>query len=272
MVSRFAVELGFSLALVVALAAPAAAQNDPRLEVVVVGDGGGQAVPPPVLVDPHPHAIPIADPVQPPGDDGALVEARRETPLFSFGFLMETTDLSELELGFDDSLEISALAGRTLPATGLTSWSGGGMFSSGARHHGVLRMPELRLGIGGGDLDARWLSPANGEADGLEVRATGFLYLRAELALGIELPLGAVVPFALARAGYTGWFIDVEVRDAALGNLGTELVADGAWDLGVEVGVAIEVDEHVDLTAAWRRSFTGPAGDGLVVGVTVAPE
>ncbi len=180
--------------------------------------------------------------------------------------------LEGLDWRFDDP-EVAALAGREVDPNGERGGRGRTLAWGVAFGHSLeptrwLRLPEVRLYLGGASIDGPWHRP-EGEGDGLEVRASGVFVAKLELAGGLQYRLGPVIPFAIGRVGLAGYFTSVEVREGSLGALGEEIVCDGGFELGFELGMSVPVGDFLRLHAAWRRTVVGPAGDGLMLGLTI---
>jgi len=134
--------------------------------------------------------------------------------------------------------------------------TGGATIAVGMRAVGYLRGPELRLSIGGGDIDGPW-GPAVGGPAGMELRITSMFFVRGELALGLQLPLGPVTPYVQAIGSVGGAFVDVDLRDERLGRLGGETIEAALFGAGLEAGVDVEVEDGISLGFAFRANFVG---------------
>jgi hypothetical protein len=179
------------------------------------------------------------------------------------GFALEGIDTSGLRLSAN-APEIRALDGLTLEP----GWAGLGpdaqlfgslAFGVGMRAHGYLRGPELRVFLGGGSADGPW-TPAQGTD--LELSMRGAFIARGELAVGLQLPLGAVTPYALLRAGVGGAWLSIDVRDERLGELGTESFHTLLADVGVDVGMDVEFGGGTTLGFVVRGNFLGAESFG----------
>lgn len=179
------------------------------------------------------------------------------------GLALEGIDTSDLRLTAD-APEIRALEGLTLEP----GWAGLGpdaqlfgslAFGVGMRAHGYLRGPELRVFLGGGSADGPW-TPAQGTD--LELSMRGAFIARGELAVGLQLPLGPVTPYALLRAGVGGAWLSIDVRDERLGELGTESFHTLLADVGVDVGMDVEFGEGTTLGFVVRGNFLGAESFG----------
>jgi hypothetical protein len=216
----------------------------------------------PVVVHDVVHVYQPAEPVEPSYDDD-FEELGWVTALVA----IDSIDLGTLELMFEDS-EVAALDGQALGNLDSLAgaWRISGGISSSAELNEWLRIPELRLSIGGGQLDGALTPMADGA---INVQAQSFISLHAEIAGGIYHRIGPLVPFFLGRIGYAGYFVDVAVDSPSLGSLGSETVADGAFEAGIETGIGIEFEEHIRATVAYRGTFTGAASHGVVLGIGI---
>ena len=113
---------------------------------------------------------------------------------------------------------------------------------------------ELRLGLGGGDIGGDY---APVQLGGMTLAVQSIFYLRAELALGLQLPLGPVTPYVVATGSVGLALIDVAVHEDRLGGLGTETLDAGLFGAGLEAGVDVEIDDGMALGFAFRGSFVG---------------
>jgi len=123
------------------------------------------------------------------------------------------------------------------------------------RARGVLRGPEFRLHVGGGDLRGAF-TPVDG-VPGLETALRSVIIVRAELAVGLQVELGPVTPWVQAIASAGGAFIDVAVRDERLGDLGTETIDTALLSAGFEVGLDVEVEEGASAGLLFRANLVG---------------
>lgn len=181
----------------------------------------------------------------------------------AFGGWAEGLELSSLDFDLS-SPEVSALAGTRIgPGQGLgNSTVGGVMFGFGMRAEGILRMPELRVLIGGGDTGGSWTRV---DGSSLEVQTRGVFVIQLEAAAGLQVELGPVVPYVLGRASIGGAFLDVNVRDDRLGELGTEHPDALLLQAGIEAGVEVRAGDGLAISGAFRGSFAGTPSYGGVV-------
>lgn len=173
--------------------------------------------------------------------------------------------------------EIGALEGAVIPEDmlGRRARVGGFTWGSGFRPLPWLRLPEVRLSLGGGDHPTRW-TPIGDR--GLEAAVTRSFVVRLEILGGVEVDLGPVTPFARVWGGVGAHTAKLKVRDreGALGALGSERITAFAGDLGVELGVSVffdhEAPQRAGLTVAYRRGLVGAEGHGVFVGVSFLGE
>lgn len=230
--------------LVLVVSAPSAAQ-------VLSLDATPPPTPTPVVVHdpPSPPAVRATRPARDERDDVA--------PFVALGFWGEQMNLSGARLTFGRP-EVQAVQGLVLGedwagAAALAEQGLGGVsLDVGVRAAEFLRGPELRLMFGGGDVNGAY-APTG--VEGIEVALQSAATFRIEAAIGLQVPLGPVVPYVLGRAAIGGVWIDVGVRDARLGELGTETLELATYELGVEAGVAFRVVAGVELGVAFRASF-----------------
>ncbi|HJL14894.1 MAG TPA: hypothetical protein RMH99_04520 [Sandaracinaceae bacterium LLY-WYZ-13_1] len=185
------------------------------------------------------------------------------------GIWADALDLRGLDLTFDDP-EIAALDGVRLSpgwagnAPLAAHVAGGARLDLGMRAEGILRGPELRLYVGGGQTDGPFHA-LPGDPDGLSMAVRSSFLVRLETAMGLQVELGPVVPYVLAKASVGGIVLDVAVRDDRLGELGTESVDAPLLELGVEAGVGLRPLPGVEVDLAFRGSFVGTPSYGGVV-------
>lgn len=235
-----------------------------------------EAPPPPppqaVAAPPAPAPTPPAPPA--PAPSAPVVAQDDEEPeLWSgFGIWTEGMDLRSLRLEMGDP-EIRALDGLELTP----DWAGnaplaahvvgGLMVNVGMRAVGFVRGPELRIYLGGGSVqDGPWMA-APGH-DTLELQVGSSFVFRLETAFGVQAELGPVVPYLVARAAMGGAWIDVNVRDSRLGEIGTETVDGLLLELGLEAGIGLRPTEGVEVGFAFRGTFVGAPSYGGVVSVS----
>lgn len=222
--------------------------------VIVRPDVADARVAVPAAPPPPVYGAPSAPPAPPPADEDVPIEA--------WGGLMlnvEGMDLTGLSLDLSDP-EVAALSGLSLGPDwgGRAAMSevitGGVAIHAGMRAAGFLRGPELRLGLGGGEIDGE---PVPVQVDGFSLAVQSVFYLRAELALGLQLPLGPVTPYVVATGSVGVAFLDVAVQEGRLGGLGTETLEAGLFAAGLEAGVDVEIEDGCALGFAFRGSFVG---------------
>ena len=211
--------------------------------------------------------LPAAPPPPPPR--AIVTPAAEEEPeeelqgWVASGGWAEGMELSSLDFDLS-SPEVSALAGTRIgPGQGLgNSTVGGVMLGFGMRAEGILRMPELRVLIGGGDTGGSWTRV---DGSSLEVQTRGIFVIQLEAAAGLQVELGPVVPYVLGRASIGGAFLDVNVRDDRLGELGTEHPDALLLQAGIEAGVEVRAGDGLAISGAFRGSFAGTPSYGGVV-------
>jgi len=269
--------LGLALALSALLPAAASAQiltveidaavdpapapvSAPAPVVVVRPEGDARVAPmppaPPLVAAPTPPPAPVAE------------EEPEVVGYSSLGFFIDGMDLSGLDLTIRDP-EVQALGGLRLDSrfAGVDALGetvvGGATLAIGMRAVEFLRGPEIRLSVGGGEIDGPW-GPAIGGPPGIELRLTSFGFLRAELAIGVQLPLGPVTPYVQAIGSVGVAFIDVDIQDERLGRLGGETIESELFGAGLEAGVDVEIEDGISLGFAFRGNFVGaPSLGGL---------
>ena len=180
-------------------------------------------------------------------------------------WLVEGIDFGGPELTLS-SPEIQAVRGATVPTSAIgTATIGGAGIELGMRAADYLRGPELHIDVAGGELGEDW-HPVEG-VDGFEMRPSSLFMIRAELAVGLQVPLGPVTPYLLARGAVGLAVMKVEVRHRDLGDLGNEETEFGFAQLGLEAGLSIEFGDGSTLDLAYRGSFLGAVSHGAILGV-----
>lgn len=219
-----------------------------------------------IVTAPVAPAAPIetqpAAPASPPIETPQGSEQSDDSDVAGYGGLgmwMEQMNLGSEGLTLSDP-EVEALTGVHLDA----GWAGnsalaqalvGGVsINVGMRAHEYIRGPELRIMVGGGDIGGDWVQAPGSE---LELSIQSVALVRLEAALGVQVPLGPVVPYVLGRAAAGGAIIDVGVRHPTLGGLGTEHVDTGVLELGMEAGIGFRLAPGFELGVAFRATFLG---------------
>jgi hypothetical protein len=231
----------------------------PETVTIVVRDPA-----PPVVVE-RIHHIEVQTVEEPTPDELPTLASWLEGALW-----FDAVDLGELELVFEDP-EIANVEGRWLDAdvAGLRrSLTGGVSIGSSLEINEWIRFPQFRFYLGGGNLDAPWV-PIDGEASQVHARASSVVVVRGELSGGLFHRFGPLTPYAIGRIAYAGYFLSVDIQHDGLGALGEELIADGAWEAGIEAGVGLQLDDELRVTAAYRRSFTGAESHGFLLGLSL---
>jgi hypothetical protein len=238
--------LALSIAALALFVATPAEATPPTVEVIV--EGQQQPTPEPER-EPEPFF---------PEDDGRAVGSELA---WGTGFR-----LGELSFGFDDDDEIEGLNGTRLAVPGRVN-VGGIALGLGYRPLPWLRLPEIRIRLGGGDAQMPW-SPVAG-SPGLEARADRVLVGAVDLVVGVQAPFEKVSPFL--RGYVTAGFASVraEVRHPELGALGAERSARGWVGAGLEAGFTVHFNEALGLTFAYRHGLYGPETSGAFVGLAI---
>lgn len=249
------------LALVLASFPLAALAQEEPIEIAPAGDA-------PIEVTEAPPSRPTSRPIEAP-----IERVPEPGSYVGLGLLVDHIDLSGHELGFGDP-EIAALRGLRLSP----DWAGtrtmprpttvGASLAMGWRLNPFLRGPEIRAHFAGGDIDGPWARAEGELGEGMELSVRSAAVIRGELAFGLQLPLDPVVPYAMLRGTLGGAWLDVQVREAQLGVLGTETLHVFFAELGFETGIAVRLDRVVEVAFAFRGNFLGPEswGGALTVG------
>ncbi|NCQ59074.1 MAG: hypothetical protein GW913_00210 [Myxococcales bacterium] len=220
---------------------------------------------------PTPDATPDPEPeAEPTFFERALHEATGYHMLI--GFFVDQVDPGQMSLRFRHP-EVSALAGTRLSPAQVRgrhmSLSGGVVFAHTYRPTPWLRLPEVRMYLGGGSIrdgGTSFASDAN-----LQVTPDHTFTARFELGVGVQLPLGPVTPYAMIRGGRSRYAINVRIADGSLGALGSERLTGGVWEAGVEAGVETIVQGNIWLSLAYRRGLVGPTGNGAMLFLAIKP-
>lgn len=262
-------------ATVEAPAAPAVAPAPRVVEQPIIVVPSSPSPPPVVIVRPLEDPVVREDvPVPAPAPPPVVTEPAPEHPddgglnYGALGAWAEQMNLSQLGLTFGDP-EVHVLRGVHLDA----SWAGnralsgqtlgGVVLTTGKHWDGFFRGPEARFYVGGAEIDGPWAAAPG--VDGMELQIQSAIVFRAEVALGLQIPLGPVTPYVMGRGAVGGAWIDVGVRDARLGNLGTETLDAVMLELGIEAGATIQLGAGLELGAAFRGSFLGVESYGGVL-------
>ena len=190
---------------------------------------------------------------------------------FEFGGLVERADFGGIGFTFDSPAGVAAVV-RALHVdlSGLgdarVMLSGASIAISG-RPQPWLRGPEVRLSLGSGSFDDRLLTPA-GAPNGVSLALGNVLAFRLEGAFGVQHDFGPLGFFAVGRIGWGAYFVSARTQEVRLGDLGEETLSAHRAELGTTVGVSLLLGGVWHLEAAWRRTFTGATGDGLLVGLS----
>jgi len=193
-----------------------------------------------------------------------------EVPVEGWGhlaFFADRMDLADLDLSFGSNPEIEALAGVNIGrdwegrAALENAITGGVTLGLGMRAAGYFRGPDIRFSIGGGELGGPF-APAQGTPDGFELSIQSIFFVRVEMALGLQIPLGPVTPYVVGIGSVGVGLIEVDVRDARLGGLGSETMEAGLFSAGFEAGIDVEVDDGLELGFAFRANVVGTTSMG----------
>jgi hypothetical protein len=228
-----------------------------------------RALPPVVVLPPAPPPMRNAElsSATPPEPSE---EARGEEDIavyMGLPVVVERMRLDGFELSFRGP-EIQALRGVEIPLewAGRTALRdpvlGGGGLAFGIRAVEFLRGPELRLTVAGAELDGPWEPMASANPD-LELSVRSAIVFRSELALGVQIPIGPVVAYALGRVAVGAASFELGVRDARLGELGTEIVDSVLLEAGVEAGIEFRVALGITLGFAFRAGINQAGGESI---------
>ena len=144
---------------------------------------------------------------------------------------------------------------------------GGVSFAMSGRPQPWLRGPELRVSLGGADFGGRRFAPAGAPND-VTLALGGVFAFHLEGAFGVQHAFGPLALFALGRVGWGAYFVSARTQEARLGDLGEETLSAHRAEVGTTLGVSVLLGGAWHLEAAWRRTFTGATGDGVLVGMT----
>ena len=208
----------------------------------------------------------LVDPVPEPQPEPDEEEEIRSVGTFGFwGAGMRPGDL-RFEL---DNTEIQALDGVRFPSAAIPSRSnaGGFAFGVGMRPVSWMRVPEIRIAFGGGNVQSLWT--ALPDQPDLEVAFERMWQLRIEALAGVEYDIGRITPFVRGWAALAIYGGRVKARHAELGNLGTETVGEVRGELGIEAGMNIRLGGPVGLMLAYRRGLLGATAHGAMIGFSI---
>ncbi len=192
--------------------------------------------------------------------------------LATLGFFGTGLDFGDRAWRFG-AVGIEALANAELPVFDPHARAGGFTFGTGLLLGDWLRLPEIRLSFGGGDLDGPF-TDIEAEQDGLQARVVRHFMLRFEVLAGLEHEFGMITPFARAFAHATGHFGAAEIRNAELGSLGNQRIRQGSVGLGLELGLAVRISkprvrEPASFFVAYRRGLVGTEAHGVTIGIAI---
>jgi hypothetical protein len=195
----------------------------------------------------------------------------RETGYVDFALTLDDVDMRQLHFSPMNPTSVAEVA-RGAIATGVGSsfdnLLGGFTVALGFRPVPWLRLPQLRLSAGFGDLNGASVDMVGGSQP---LRATfhDLFYLRAELGAGLDLDLDPIRLYALGHIAIAGYFANVTVDHSGLGDLGTDLFAEDTWEAGWTVGMEVELAPDVAYTIAYRHIHTGVESNVLHLGLNV---
>jgi|GEM_PF-5986675 len=205
---------------------------------------------------------PTAEPAEAPFEPAVALE---------FAGLGERADFGGIGFTFDEPDGVAAVVRELrVDPSGLGDGRvtlGGVSIAISGRPQRWLRGPELRLSLGSGSFDGRTLTPAGAPND-VSLALGRVLAFRLEGAFGVQHSFGPVGFFALGRIGWGAYFVSARTQEARLGDLGEETLSAHRAELGTTVGVSLLLGGVWRLEAAWRRTFTGATGDGVLVGLS----
>lgn len=186
------------------------------------------------------------------------------------GIFVDVLDLSDLELSFDGA-EIQAINGLSFDSSPFqTTTSGGVSFGLGGRLWQIFRFPEFRLTIGGASFEDMESLRLGRRDSGFSVQPQSLFFCRIELATGLQYRIGPVTPYALVRGSYASYSFDLSIRHDQLGELGFESASGHAWEVATDVGVSVDVIDHLELGLAWRHTWIGVPSDGVMLTLTAS--
>lgn len=228
------------------------------------------SAPTPVVI---PTATPEPDPSAEPNQTGHT-HRDSEAGYVDFALMIEGVDTRQLHFSPMTPGAVAEMARGAVASGAGTPFEtvlGGFSVALGVRPVPWLRLPQLRLTAGFGDLDGASVDMAGGSQP---LRATfhDLYYLRAELGAGIDLDLDPVRLYALGHVAIAGYFASATIEHETLGDLGTDTFAEDVWEAGWTVGMEIELDPHVAYTLAYRHVHTGVESNAVYLGVDVRLE
>jgi hypothetical protein len=193
----------------------------------------------------------------------------RETGYVEFAADLSMVDTRQLHFSPMTPSAVAEIA-RGGVATGVgTNFEtalGGFSLTLGARPVPWIRLPQLRLSAGFGDL-AGASADLVGGAQPLHATFHDLYYLRAELGGGLDLDFDPVRIYALAHIAIAGYFATATVEHAGLGDLGTDTFAEDAWEAGWTVGMEVELDPNIAYSFGYRHVHTGVESNSFFFGV-----
>lgn len=217
-----------------------------------------------------------SSPDEPPPrlEDLRTRQARSGQTTFISGVWGGGHDVAELTWRYHDP-DVAVLDGQRVPTAALPRRARqiGVLYGVGYRPLPWLRLPEVRVGFGGGGYYTGAATYDTGDR-GLGVAPTRTFLFRIEVLAGVEFDVGPFTPFLRGYAAGNVRTLRTRVSHRDLGALGTERITKLGGDLGVELGVAIHCrpddqelgqSSRVGFTLAYRRGLLGADAHGLVL-------
>lgn len=247
----------------------AASPTEPTEPIIIVGESPCGAarivVQQSVVVNATPAVAPPA---------GTVVVEPEEEPFepavaFEIGGFGDRVDLSGIGFTFDTPDSVPAVVRdlRIELAGDAPLTLGGASFAISGRPQPWPRGPELRISLGGGSFGGRPLVPVGAPND-VSLSVGSVFVFRLEGAFGLQHSFGPIGFYALGRIGWGAYFVSARTQEARLGDLGEDTLSAHVAELGTTVGVSVLLGGGWHLEAAWRRTFTGATGDGLLIGLS----
>lgn len=258
--------LAFVFALIATAIAQAASAQDVVVETVVLDPSTQQQVV--VTVDPQQQQQ-LVEPG--PVPDPEPQEEEEVRAVGTFGYWGLSMRPSNLRFRFANP-EIQALDEVLVPEEAMPRRSGasGIAFGVGMRPTSWLRIPEIRIGVGAGDMRSIWTTVPDQPA--LEVAFDRMWQLRIEALAGVEYEFGKITPFVRGWAAMAIYGARIKARHAELGNLGRERVGEVRGELGIEAGMNIRFGGPVGMMLAYRRGLLGAPAHGAMIGFSIVGE
>ncbi len=220
---------------------------------------------PPAVVAPASVALPSSTSGQAPAPVSVY---DREGGYSQLGLIVANVDVRRLHLTPQEPGRLPAIArgllvhGESAPL-GLVL--GGLTLAYGMRPVPFLRFPELRLAVYGGDVEpSGTITEQPGE---VVATVTSLVVVRADLGIGLEAHAGPVGFYATARAGIAGYFADAHLEHRSLGDFGSTMLAEDAFEVGWELAISCDLDDGVAFRASAEGMHLGAETLGASFGV-----